>query len=173
MADAKKMIPWIRKWEGGFVNDPIDRGGATNQGVTIATFRTFYGQQMSVDDLKAMTEQMWERIFTVGYWKPWQADHIPNQSIAEICVDWGWASGVKTAIRQVQALVGVDVDGYVGPKTRNAICVATERDPRLFFNRLKEARLAFVREIVRRNPSQVRFLRGWENRINDIHFSVQ
>ena len=39
MADVNKLLPFILKWEGGFVNDPADAGGATNKGVTIATWR--------------------------------------------------------------------------------------------------------------------------------------
>ena len=34
MADVKKLAPFILKWEGGFVNDPDDLGGATNMGVS-------------------------------------------------------------------------------------------------------------------------------------------
>ena len=33
MAEVKKLVPFILKWEGGFVNDPDDLGGATNKGV--------------------------------------------------------------------------------------------------------------------------------------------
>lgn len=39
MADVRKLLPFILKWEGEFVNDPLDKGGATNKGVTIATWR--------------------------------------------------------------------------------------------------------------------------------------
>ena len=39
MAEIKKLAPWILKWEGNFVNDPLDRGGATNKGVTIAVWK--------------------------------------------------------------------------------------------------------------------------------------
>lgn len=38
MADVRKLAPFILKWEGGFVNDPDDLGGATNMGVTIGTW---------------------------------------------------------------------------------------------------------------------------------------
>ena len=38
MADVRKLVPFILKWEGGFVNDPDDLGGATNMGVTIGTY---------------------------------------------------------------------------------------------------------------------------------------
>ena len=39
MAKSIKLIPFILQWEGGFVNDPADLGGATNKGVTIGTFK--------------------------------------------------------------------------------------------------------------------------------------
>src|SRR3712207_7646428 len=39
MANVKILLPFILKWEGGFVNDPADSGGATNKGVTIATWK--------------------------------------------------------------------------------------------------------------------------------------
>lgn len=167
MATAATLTTWIKKWEGGFVNDPFDRGGATNKGITIATFRHYYGEEMTVADLKAMTDDQWQHIFEVGYWAPWQADKIDSQPVANICVDWAWASGTKTAIREVQKLLGVDVDGIVGPKTLAAI---NDAAPRELFDKIKEARLAFVRGIVLRNPSQARFSRGWTNRINDIKY---
>ena len=39
MAKVEILLPFILKWEGGFVNDPADAGDATNKGVTIATWR--------------------------------------------------------------------------------------------------------------------------------------
>ena len=41
MADVRKLAPFILKWEGGFVNDPDDLGGATNMGVTIGTYEAY------------------------------------------------------------------------------------------------------------------------------------
>lgn len=55
MADVKKLAPFILKWEGGFVNDPDDLGGATNMGITIATYRVYRKRkglpEPTVDDL--------------------------------------------------------------------------------------------------------------------------
>ena len=39
MANVNKLAPFILKWEGGFVDHKNDKGGATNMGVTIATWR--------------------------------------------------------------------------------------------------------------------------------------
>ena len=39
MANVDILLSFILKWEDGFVNDPADSGGATNKGVTIATWK--------------------------------------------------------------------------------------------------------------------------------------
>ena len=166
MADARKLMPFILKWEGGFVNDPYDRGGATNKGVTIGTFQSFYRGQ-TVDDLKRITDDQWLTIFKSGYWNPWQADQIKNQAIANILVDWAWASGARTAIRKVQELLGVSVDGLVGNETLSAI---NGQDAEELFDRIKVARYDFVDAIVKRDPSQKRFINGWKNRIKSIKY---
>ena len=169
MAIAKLLMPFILRWEGGFVNDPLDRGGATNKGITIGTFRSFYGKDATVEQLKNITDEQWLHIFKVGYWNPWKADEISNQSIANIVVDWAWASGPVTSIKQVQSILGVSVDGVVGPKTLSAVNSA---DQHVLFSDIHASRLKFVEDIVRRNPTQARFLKGWKNRINDIKFEV-
>lgn len=169
MANAKLLQPFILRWEGGFVNDPLDRGGATNKGITIGTFRRFYGKEATVEQLKQITDDQWLRIFKEGYWDPWKADQIKNQSIANIVVDWAWASGPVTAIKQVQRILGVVDDGVVGPKTLAAINAA---DPQTLFAEIHAARLKFVENIVQKNPTQVRFLKGWKNRINAIEFEA-
>lgn len=39
MAKIEPLSKFILSWEGGYVNNPNDKGGATNKGVTIATWR--------------------------------------------------------------------------------------------------------------------------------------
>lgn len=169
MADARKLMPFILKWEGDFVDDPLDKGGATNKGVTIGTFRHFYGPLATVEQLKNITDEQWLNIFRAGYWHPWNADEIKNQSVANICVDWGWASGPGTAIKQVQRILGVAADGKVGPVTLAAI---NGMAPRELFYKIHAARMTFIDAIVQRDSSQQRFIRGWKNRINDIKFEA-
>lgn len=168
MADAKKLIPFILKWEGGFANHPNDKGGATNKGITIATFRHFFGSGATVEQLKAMTDEQWETVFRKGFWNPFKGDRIRNQSIANICVDWAWGSGTITAIKQVQRLLGVKADGIVGNITLGAINNAA---PDELFEKIRSARLAFVEAIVRRDASQRVFLKGWRNRIESIQYT--
>ena len=41
-----------------------DHGGATNSGVTIAVFQSVYGKNKTKNDLKRMTDEQWDYIFT-------------------------------------------------------------------------------------------------------------
>ena len=168
MADYNQLIPIIKKWEGGFINDPDDSGGATNKGVTLSTFRTWFGANKTVNDLKALTDDQWIYIFLNGYWNQCKASQIYNQDIANIIVDWAWASGPKTAIKKVQAIVGTDADGIVGPKTLAAINSA---NPRQLFDKIKAARLQFVENLAKQRPKDKKFLQGWKNRINSFFFA--
>ena len=165
MADYKVIIPFILKWEGGFANDPDDRGGATNKGVTIATFRQVYGKQKTVADLKNITTDQWNYIFKKLFWDKCKCDGILDQSVANIIVDYAWGSGSARAVKDVQAIVGTAVDGISGPKTVAAI---NGTDAKTLFNKIKERRIQFYNNIVKANPSQKKFLRGWTNRVNSL-----
>lgn len=175
MANVRKLQNFILRWEGKFVNDPADSGGATNMGVTLATWRAYgYDKDgdgdIDVDDLRLITEDdAIDRILKPYFWDEFRGDEIRNQSIANICVDWAWSSGAKKVIRKVQRLLGVPIDGIVGPKTLTAINAAA---PRLLFNTIKAARLAYVEQVAAANPVKQRFLKGWKNRINDLTFEA-
>lgn len=163
MADYRELTPFILKWEGGFVNDPLDSGGATNKGVTLATFRKFKGEAATVDNLKAITDEDWTAIFKTMYWDKVKADNIASQAVANLMVDWYWMSGT-TAVRRVQRLVGAQPDGVIGPKSIAAINIAGEG----LAQDIYDDRRRFYEEIVARRPSQRKFLRGWLNRLNAI-----
>ena len=169
MAKFENLLPFIEKWEGEYVNDPLDLGGATNMGVTIGTWKAVgYDKDgdgdIDEDDLMLITrEDVVERVFHPHYWNHCRADSINSQAIANILVDWVWTSGV-TGIKQVQTLLGVKADGIVGEKTLEAINSAPQRE--LFFD-IKALRVAYVERICEKRPANMRFRKGWLRRIED------
>ena len=101
------------------------------------------------------------------YWDRWKADEIKSQSIADILVDWIWASEMH-GIKIPHDLVGVIPDGIVGPKTLAAV---NSRNPRELFDQIKIAGFDFIEDICRERPANNKFKRGWMNhRINDISY---
>ena len=169
MAEIKKLAPWILKWEGGFVNDPLDKGGATNKGVTIAVWKSQGydkdgDRDIDVADLKLITVEDATNIMKKNYWDRWKADQIKNQAIANTLVDWVWGSGAW-GIKIPQRILGVKDDGVVGGKTLEAL---NKQNPKEFLEKLYLARFNFLDGIVASNPSQKRFIKGWKNRMNDL-----
>ena len=167
MAKSEVLVPFIRSFEGEYVNHPNDKGGPTMRGITIATFRQYYGSSKTVADLKKITDEQWMNIYKRGYWDRWKADQIQNQSVANLLVDWVWASG-KYGVTIPQALLGVKVDGIVGPKTIAALN-GYKAGQSALFKALWSDRKAFF-EMVARKPGQGVFLRGWLNRLNGIKY---
>lgn len=187
MASIDNLIPFILKWEGGFVNDPTDRGGATNKGVTIATYEAYCKKKglprPTVEQLKNIPDAHWREIVKTMYWDRWHADDINSQKVANILVDWVWASGIH-GIKKPQALLGVKADGIVGDKTLSAVNFA---DPEELFTAIYQERVKFINAIVARSVAayekkigrkatekellkytQKRFENGWLNRLLDI-----
>lgn len=169
MAKIEILAPWIRSWEGGFANVKGDSGGATNMGVTIATWKDYCkkkGIQGTVASLRTMTIEQWTDIFRTGYWNRWMSDNITDQNIANILVDWIWMSGPAT-IRKVQQLLGVEQDGIVGTNTLSEL---NKREQKKLFDAIHDRRMKFIDDIVKRNPSQKKFRTGWIRRLNSIQY---
>lgn len=189
MANVEKLVPFIIQFEAGvtpagltgeklfekarktgYANDPDDLGGATMVGVTIATYKEYCRRKgypvPTIDRLRNMTYAQWLDILKTMFWDRWQADKIANQSVAEILVDWVWASG-KYGITIPQQVLGVTVDGIVGPKTLAAL---NKQNPAQFFARIVAERKAYIDRICASRPVNNKYKRGWLNRLNAIKF---
>ena len=189
MANVEKLVPFIIQFEAGvtpagltgeklfekarktgYANDPDDLGGATMVGVTIATYKEYCRKKgypvPTIDRLRNMTYAQWLDILKTMFWDRWQADKIANQSVAEILVDWVWASG-KYGITIPQQVLGVTVDGVVGPKTLAAL---NKQNPAQFFARIVAERKAYIDRICASRPVNNKYKCGWLRRLNAITF---
>lgn len=164
MADFYKFAPLLHSLEKGVSNRKNDRGGFTVDGVTLTTFRQFYGQDKTKDDLRNITLPQWRHIMKSGYWDVCKADQIESQKIAEIIVDWCVNSGTAR-IRNVQTILGVKPDGCVGPVTLGAI---NGGDADELYRRIMTARRGWFERIVRNDPRQEENLQGWMNRLERL-----
>lgn len=164
MANIKKTIALFKKWEGGFANDPDDAGGATNSGITLTTFRHYFGQDKTVEDLKNMTDKQWEYIFRKGFWNKAKCDQIEDDRIAMLVADMCWGSGPVTAIKKVQQCLGCEADGVVGPVTLAAL---NKQRHNYVFYKLWCMRYEWFHKIAEKGNNK-KYLKGWLNRLDDI-----
>jgi lysozyme family protein len=166
MANPDKLKPFILNWEGGFSNNKNDLGGSTNKGITLTTFRHYYGENKTVNDLKNITPTQWDYIFINGFWNRCKADEIKNQSVANSIVDWVFTSGTH-GIRIIQRHLGIDDDGIIGDKTLAKINSA---DPLKLFNEIRELKIDYINRICAERPRNKVFKAGWLRRINSLKY---
>lgn len=163
MTRAEICIPRILRHEGGFVNHPSDPGGATNKGITIATFRRYIKPSGTVADLKKLTEAQAVIVYKRQYWDAVNADMLPNgvdYTVADFAVNSGPSRGAK----ELQRIVGASMDGKVGPATLKAVrAMPSEK----IINDLNDRRLRFMRGLKGGRLWET-FGRGWQRRVDDV-----
>lgn len=172
MAVFEKLAGKLLHLEGGFVDHPKDRGGPTKYGVILSTWKEYgYDKDrdgdIDVEDLKVITHEDAKMIAKKIFWDYFRADETKNQSVAELIVDWGYNSGRVTVARRIQRLLGVKVDGVFGPITMGAINGANQSK---LFEAIKADRKKFIEFLVKADPEQKVFYKGWMNRINSFFF---
>ena len=121
------IIAVVLKHEGGFVDDPDDRGGATNWGVTQKVYETFREEKCTADDIKKMTQEEAEEIYYEMYWLPSRAEQLPaevRETYFDMCVNHGQGGAVKilqqACNNKRKPENKIDVDGGIGPNTIKA-----------------------------------------------------
>ncbi len=162
-------LPFILRWEGGFVDHPADPGGRTNRGVTQRVYDGWRQKQgLPTRDVKGIEEAEVHAIYESGYWLPPRCD-ILSQPLDLVQFDTAVNMGPGRAVRFLQQAVGCAVDGGFGPGTERAVAACSPGDA---VAKYCDAREAFYRQIVAAKPSQGVFLKGWLNRLNSLRKEV-
>lgn len=149
MADFNIAIKTVLENEGGYVDDPDDKGGETNFGISKRSYPSL--------DIKNLTMEEASAIYQKDFWK---FDGINDQAVATKLFD-SFVNMGRRAIRFAQALVGAAQDGAYGPGTEAAINSA---DPEQFLSGYRNSLVDYYRGLVERDSSLGEFLAGWLRR---------
>lgn len=157
-----QIIDGLIEREGGYVHDPVDRGGPTHYGITQRTLRAWRGQVVTPADVRRLTRDEARAIYRRRYVDAPGFATLPDPLRAQV-IDNAVLSGTRQAVKDLQrAIGGVTVDGRLGPQTRAAFA---RRGVAVVHAQLIQVRAARIGRIVQRRPEQARFLRGWLARI--------
>lgn len=181
MANLQPALEKTLRFEGGYANVAGDTGGETYCGIARAHWpkssiwpiidrykrtkplkRGAFVTGPDADKLKPLIADF----YRIQFWDDIRGNDIKSQSVANYLFDWHVTSGA-IAIRQVQEILGVDVDGKVGNQTLGAINAA---DPRKLFDQMVATRVQRAKDRAALNPSQQKFLKGWLNRFEGFQF---
>nr|WP_254640497.1 putative peptidoglycan-binding domain-containing protein [Burkholderia sp. GbtcB21] len=123
----------------------------------------------AVENLKALTESQAEVIYLKRFWEPKGFCQFRDDRIALMTYDWTITSG--GAVKQIQKMLnskygaGVGEDGGLGSNTIKAINAVQDQDQLL--QDIAEIRRKYYKMLVDNDSSQVVFLKGWLDRVND------
>lgn len=156
-----KALAEVFKHEGGYVDHPKDPGGATNMGITFAVLEAWRGKPITKADVKNLTKAEAAKIYRQNYWDKIRGDDLPA-GLDLAVFDFAVNSGPKRSAEYLQRLVGVTVDGAIGPNTLKAVNAI--KDPRLTINMFMDRREAFLKGL----STFPTFGKGWMSRTKQV-----
>lgn len=174
--------------EAGYVNNPKDRGGETNHGITYATAQEWKSDLVKLFNwdgkMANLTREMAMYIYRKGWWEPLRGDQLLaiHPLVAQRVFDFGINAGRSRAGKAIQIVLnlsnraGLDYkdigeDGAIGTKTIDALkAFAAKRGAkglRSFLISMACRHGNHYQEICIKNPTQEEFFNGWQNRLED------
>jgi len=146
LADA---LAFTLPWEGGYVNDPDDPGGATNKGITQAVYDAWQEEHgLSHVPVKLIPDATVAAIYERKYWTP--CGHGLPAPLDMVAFDTAVNCGVARC--QEWLANGWHPTGDTKAAARN----------------LCDARENHYRGLVARKPVMAKFLKGWLNRLTAL-----
>jgi lysozyme family protein len=142
--------------EGAYTNNPNDPGGETKWGISKRSYPT--------EDIANLTEDQAKAIYLRDFWNPIGDAH---PAIKFQVFDFAVNSGIQTAIRKLQAAIGVADDGHWGPVSAAALAAMEVNDVLMCFI---ARRLRFWTSL----STWSTFGKGWANRAaEDLDYASQ
>lgn len=169
MSRFDECLKFVLEREGGFCDHPSDRGGATNKGVTQDVFDQYRAAHgWPLQPVKFILPDEIAAIYKSRYWDVCICDRLPKP-LDLVVFDGAVNHGPKQSAKFMQRAVGADDDGFVGQKTINAV-IADVKSGMLetVCKHIIAQREFFYDQLVKTDPTQAVFRKGWQNRLNEL-----
>ena len=146
--------------EGGYSNNPKDPGGMTNLGCTKDVWEEWCGHPVDEKAMRNLKSTDVAPLYKRKYWDKVCGDDLPA-GIDYVVFDAAINSGPGRAVKWLQACVGAEVDGALGPKTLAAV---RAMDAKKLVDDYGKRRLSFLLDL----PAWSTFGNGWTKRVNEV-----
>lgn len=177
----KTAIKKVLEHEGGWVNNPNDRGGETYQGIS-RKFHPDWGGWSMIDEVRQKyhgeifpiirDSGLVESFYHVKFWLKNRLSEVKNDHVAGLIFDWVVNSG--GAVKEIQKVLkkmGHDIvaDGVIGPNTLNAI---NSVDAQQLTNNIVEKRITYYKVGVQQGWLDSSFLKGLTARAESYYLEM-
>jgi lysozyme family protein len=154
----EKAFQYVIQNEGDYVFDKNDPGGETKFGISKRSYPALNIKELTLEDAK--------KIYYRDFWQKGRFEEIWDDLVATQVFDFSVNLGTRAAVIVLQRSlrsVGIKVqeDGLIGSETLSAV---SNSEPRCLLAAIKSEAAGYYRQIVAKNPSQQKFLKGWLNR---------
>ena len=180
----EKEIAKTLEYEGGFVNDAADSGGATMGGLSLPyligigdadhngtlDFDLDKDGDVDPEDVKLVTREMVVEHFRKSFCEALSLDKLASLRVRWKILDLAVNCGRGSAVQFAQRIVGVKVDGVMGPGTVAAINAWTNGGAKEFalLVGLSDQQMKRYIDAVWSRPEKLKFLHGgWYRRCVD------
>lgn len=144
----KQGLKFVLKWEGGYVNNPNDKGGATNKGITQNTYNSWLKSQGKTSkDVRNITDSEVEQIYYKNYWLAAGCDKM-SKDFALLAFDTAVNMGVSRVQEFLKAAQWKYPDKFILARAEK-------------YNEFANV------------ASQRGFLHGWLNRLFDLKKEIE
>jgi len=159
MADANwdASLAFVFSVEGGYTDDPLDPGGATNLGITLDELSVWRHTAVTKDDVKNLQRDEAGAIYRTNYWNASRCTDLSG-GVDLMVFDASVNTGNGRSARFLQAACGATADGSIGPLT---VAAANAKPAADLITALAAARLAFYQGL----PTFSHFGHGWTDRV--------
>lgn len=162
-----RCLAEVLRHEGGWADNPLDPGGATMKGVTLATYRAWKGRAVTKAQLRAIPDADLRAIYRQNYWDAVAGDGLPA-GLDLVAFDAAVNSGPSRGAKWLQTALGVSADGKIGPDT---LAAAQKAHPEAVIDRAIAARVAFLRTAKHQDTGALlwpTFGKGWTSRVESV-----
>jgi lysozyme family protein len=128
-------------------------------GITHKTLSAWRGTEVTVEDVKNLTQEEAGEIYRANYWNALNCDGLPP-GIDLVAFDFGVNAGVGRAAKLLQKVVHVEQDGQVGPITLGAV---RELEPVHVIDAFSDGRMEHYRSLRHWET----FKNGWTRRTRE------
>ena len=172
MADFETAFNLTAIHEGGYSNNPADRGGETYRGISRKFYPDWSGWQ-SIDDRGSScnVELLVMSFYKREFWDKLQAELLDYQPIASELFDTAANMGNFASAKMLQRAINLirpdllSVDGLIGRKTIEAANDLSDSDKEFVYRAQNALQAYRYITIIERDPSQSVFAKGWFQRV--------